>query len=1018
MSATNRFHRPLVAGVQVMSAATVQGQLTTVSGGTLTGLATRNSDGKRVLVTNLHSIAADGHWERVNGNEELHQADLPANPFDYVPVPSRKVGRPLDWVPVAGNKDNIADVAICEILPRVDANFSLHNHPSHDERRIVGVVEPVEGMELTMLGAANGEGTVTVDEIDQTRRVRSGVVATFTGVIILDCSQRPFLAGDSGGPCLLQIDPYRYRLACITFGYAAGSGGREAWAFPASVAEEELGITFGVPKKEQLRDGINLASKHLLRSTGPTLRPNASTGVIEEDWDSVVAGQSVGDAPIVCVVPNTGSIAKGNPVTDRMGVTYTPVRLPGGLSAYKYFQPNNDHYATIVGSRLTHSRTSSPKRTRAQVRVKFIDKEQPAGSQDIMELEVRKITRWGPPLTAPEFEYQAKVNSYGTGFSSARAVFLPDRLIESTSWTTIWKSGSSKADLGPDFPQRAAAVPGLSPFTMLMSRMGAMTSSVPGLASRAVGINNFYARNNVTFELFEGLGGYFDTFDDDVHFIHSDAMFLPGAKTQTERPRYDWWWWPTRTGTSTARRLYTTVHWPWKEGARSIEALYYLFKHADTTPSGTESDDDGIRHCYEWLKRSGFDGWGLERLVLTGAVGDSNDWGEHTPFVRSSLGQVSQTAHSIPSLSKHLILPRGYHAIYWADHLLRFAIACGWLYPALRWQGDDARSKEVKGWLMKATDVLLSLQLPWNGIFVDDEGNEYCQPDVAGGLFSAYRVVDSVPRNCRYGSRLEEVATVAGSLFPGAQGQQGLVPSPHNSHYELSIGVILAFALAYHAVDDGQASTPANWPPVAYAGADQVVGKGSHRDAGRFGEHRPRRRLADILVGASSAGPSVTLSSTYSAASPTFDAPSSAAALTFKLTGDGQPGGVCASDTVTIRVVSRPAAPSNLRATAGDGQITLRWDDPNDASITRYKCRVRSGRDRWGSWRIIRGSGPATVEFVKAGLVNGTAYTVRVRAVNVSGNGAPAQVGPVRPTASRVNQVHTDEEDKRWEYQF
>ena len=464
-----------------------------------------------------------------------------------------------------------------------------------------------------------------------------------------------------------------------------------------------------MPNKQQLLNGIDLACKHLLRSTGPALKPNSSTGSIEEDWNTVIAGQTVGDAPIVCVVPIAGAITKGTPVTDQMGVTYTPVRLPGGLPAYKYFQPNNDHYATILDSRITHDRNSSPKTTTGWVRVKFIDKEQDAPYQDIADLEVRKITRWGPPLSAPEFEYQAKVNRYGRDttipvpvpvpppgstppppppdFSNARAVFLPDRLIENATWTTIWKSGSSQADLGPNFPQRAAAVPGLSPFTMLMSRVGAMISSVQGLANRAVGIKNFYAQNNVTFELFEGLGGYFDTFDDDVHFIHSDAMFLPGAKTQTEGPWYDWWWWPTRTGTPTTRRLYTTLHWPWKEGARSIEALYYLFKFADTVPSSTESDDDGTRHCYEWLKRSGFDGWGLERLVLTGSLGDPDEWGGHTP-----LKSGVPTAHSVPNWSKHFIFPRGYHTIYWADHLLRFAIACGWLYPALR--KDKATQRE------------------------------------------------------------------------------------------------------------------------------------------------------------------------------------------------------------------------------------------------------------------------------------------------------------------------------------
>ncbi len=655
-----------------------------------------------------------------------------------------------------------------------------------------------------------------------------------------------------------------------------------------------------MPTKEQLLTGINLASKFAVRSAGPDLKPNPSAGVIEEDWSTVIGGQNIGDASIVCVVPVTGTVGRGTPVTDQMGVTYTPVRLRNGLPAYKYFQPNNDHYAEIMSSRLTHSRSTSPKTTTGWVRFKFIDKEQPAGSQDIMELEVRKVTRWGASLTAPEFEYQAKVNSYGTGFSNARAVFLPDRLIENTTWATVWKSNSSSTDLGPTFPQRAAAVPGLGLMTMLM-RTATVVSSVDGIANITQGIQKFYAENNVPLELFEGLAGYFENFGSDVHFIHSEEAFQHGEKTQIERPRYGWWWWPTRTGLPMSRRLYTTLHWPWRAGSRSLEALYYLFKHADTVPPTTESGDDGIRHCYEWLKDFGFDGWGTSRLFLEGPLGDLTNWGEHTPFVRDPLGQLVQTAHPFPNIASHPPFPFGHHLIYWGDHLLRFAIVCGWLYPVLRWQGDTARASEVKRWLLKAVDVLLSLQLPWDGVFVDDQGEEYCQVDHAGGLTTTYRIVDGVPRACIYPATLEQWATRLGGAVSSAQAQQGLVPSALTNHYELSIGVILAFALAYHVVDDDQVVTPTNWPPVTDAGIDQTVAPGASVTLDASGSTDPD---GDTLTYAwtQPAGPSVTLSTT-TAASPTFTAPSSATTLTFRVTvTDGRGGSD--SDTVTIRVRS------------------------------------------------------------------------------------------------------------------
>ena len=157
--------------------------------------------------------------------------------------------------------------------------------------------------------------------------------------------------------------------------------------------------------------------------------------------------------------------------------------------------------------------------------------------------------------------------------------------------------------------------------------------------------------------------------------------------------------------------------------------------------------------------------FGLRRLGIGAAGSDrSSRRPRHVGRTYTFQERGVQTAHSVPNWSKHFIFPRGYHTVYWADDLVRFAIACGWLYPALRCQGDIAKANEVKVRLLKATDVLLSLQLPWNGVFVDDEGNEQCQPDVAGGLFSAYRMVGGAPRSCRYRSRLEEVATAAGSL--------------------------------------------------------------------------------------------------------------------------------------------------------------------------------------------------------------------------------------------------------------
>ena len=235
MGEINDRHRPLMAGIKIASSE---------NRGTLTGLATRDSDGKRVLVTNLHIVKLS--WLRPNGSEEVYQLDV-SNP--------NRVGRLLSWVDVDPEGDNIADVAVCKLLPGVDAEFALHNHPDHDMRAVVaGVKEPMKGMELTMLGSTNGEGTVTVKEVNQ-RRLVDGVC--FTGVTILDSSQRPTLGGDSGSPCLWKEDVRRYRMSCIVFAAVNGNP-NEGWAFPASVAERELGITFGYQSEITTRSEENM----------------------------------------------------------------------------------------------------------------------------------------------------------------------------------------------------------------------------------------------------------------------------------------------------------------------------------------------------------------------------------------------------------------------------------------------------------------------------------------------------------------------------------------------------------------------------------------------------------------------------------------------------------------------------------------------------------------------------------------------------------------------------------------
>ena len=90
---------------------------------------------------------------------------------------------------------------------------------------------------------------------------------------------------------------------------------------------------------------------------------------------------------------------------------------------------------------------------------------------------------------------------------------------------------------------------------------------------------------------------------------------------------------------------------------------------------------------------------------------------------------------------------------------------------------------------------------------------------------------------------------------------------------------------------------------------------------------------------------------------------------------------------------SVPGVPAGLAAAAGDGSVTLSWDDPSDSSITGYEYQMRYAGVAWGEWSAVAGSGPSTVSHVVVGLDNGTEYRFKVRAVNAGG------ASPAAPSA-------------------
>ena len=114
--------------------------------------------------------------------------------------------------------------------------------------------------------------------------------------------------------------------------------------------------------------------------------------------------------------------------------------------------------------------------------------------------------------------------------------------------------------------------------------------------------------------------------------------------------------------------------------------------------------------------------------------------------------------------------------------------------------------------------------------------------------------------------------------------------------------------------------------------------------------------------------------------------------------GAGAPSGVTAFPA---------GAPQGLEATAGDGTVTLRWDNPG-YTVRGYEYRAAEGDDNnppdWSGieWNAVpRGDRAVTVR----NLDNGTTYTFEVRVVDLKGNkgtqASRVEATPAAPPAAR-----------------
>ena len=129
-----------------------------------------------------------------------------------------------------------------------------------------------------------------------------------------------------------------------------------------------------------------------------------------------------------------------------------------------------------------------------------------------------------------------------------------------------------------------------------------------------------------------------------------------------------------------------------------------------------------------------------------------------------------------------------------------------------------------------------------------------------------------------------------------------------------------------------------------------------------------------------------------------------------------------ASDSVTATpTAAKAATPATLTALGIDQEVTLSWDDPNDASIIRYRYQQKESDGTFGSWNDIEltdidSSETGKLKYTVSNLTNGTTYTFQIFAkdnhedsgISAEASATPAPPPPlplVPPFVSNIGQV-------------
>ena len=87
-----------------------------------------------------------------------------------------------------------------------------------------------------------------------------------------------------------------------------------------------------------------------------------------------------------------------------------------------------------------------------------------------------------------------------------------------------------------------------------------------------------------------------------------------------------------------------------------------------------------------------------------------------------------------------------------------------------------------------------------------------------------------------------------------------------------------------------------------------------------------------------------------------------------------------------------------LQAQAGDGQVTLSWEAPEQSYLS-WKYRQKAGAGSWTAWRPVPNGQGSTRGFTVSGLTNGQSYDFQVQVIYVHQLGGQSFVASATPVA-------------------